>query len=556
MPPELGNLANLRSLILSNNYLSGPIPPELGNLANLEILILSNNEFSGPIPAALGNLANLRALDLHREGMGPGRNYFSGPIPSELGNLAQLRVLIINLISPLPTSLSALGELRALFLLPGHLDRGASVLDLSSLPSNCHYIKWVGGELSDIVLWSACTKGTGCVVDLLGALYESRLSRQTRRQVCLNKASVLVSGVSLQLGLANHTGQHGESVTSVYMSNLYGTYFFNSTSFLDDIYSGPRGKAYTGVGFTRVQASNLCGNPEAERVIAVAYGTFVVSLFLTTLIVVVVGRWRRRIRGSGFNVQRKRPGRVQVLALYAWRVLMAVVPIVDIVTDSLVLNAVWGAWPMWIALLSIAAPFVAAAFAVAHFWASMGWRMVRCWDVDVRWIWRPYLRNMALVAPDCLDNWSTLVAIMVAPVALLGVIIQDLLTVLDDSGLRLVINGQLVSFEGYHNARILMELLLESVPQAAFQTALYALGSSRATRIYIDEQIFVQSISFALFNVFLQYSDMLWESVHEGRSFHAIVSGRLRSGRPVLIEQSEEESGANEKIVGSDDLGL
>ncbi|WP_420448358.1 leucine-rich repeat domain-containing protein [Candidatus Palauibacter sp.] len=57
--------------------LSGPIPPELGDLANLRELHLWINQLSGPIPPELGNLANLRSLNL-------GINRLSGPIPPEM----------------------------------------------------------------------------------------------------------------------------------------------------------------------------------------------------------------------------------------------------------------------------------------------------------------------------------------------------------------------------------------------------------------------------------------------------------------------------------------
>ena len=64
MPPELGNLGNLKSMDLSHNRLSGEIPPELGNLANLEWLGLHANRLTGEIPPELGNLANLQELYL------------------------------------------------------------------------------------------------------------------------------------------------------------------------------------------------------------------------------------------------------------------------------------------------------------------------------------------------------------------------------------------------------------------------------------------------------------------------------------------------------------
>ena len=44
VPEALGNLTNLRGLVLSSNQLSGSIPTELGSLANLEGLYLSDNE--------------------------------------------------------------------------------------------------------------------------------------------------------------------------------------------------------------------------------------------------------------------------------------------------------------------------------------------------------------------------------------------------------------------------------------------------------------------------------------------------------------------------------
>jgi len=43
LPPELGNLANLQSLQLIDNQLSGFIPAFLSNLGNLSILYLSEN---------------------------------------------------------------------------------------------------------------------------------------------------------------------------------------------------------------------------------------------------------------------------------------------------------------------------------------------------------------------------------------------------------------------------------------------------------------------------------------------------------------------------------
>ena len=118
IPPELGNFASLRKLDLSYNELTEPIPPELGNLASLEELYLGGyaddggNNLTGPIPPELGNLASLERLDLSH-------NRLTGPIPPELGNLASLRGLGLGgneLTGPIPPELANLASLESLYL--------------------------------------------------------------------------------------------------------------------------------------------------------------------------------------------------------------------------------------------------------------------------------------------------------------------------------------------------------------------------------------------------------------------------------------------------------
>ena len=95
IPPEIGNLVTLRSLLLEGNtQLRGEIPPEIGNLTNLEQLILSTHdgggsEISGTLPAELGQLTNLITLQI---------DYclIRGSIPPEIGNLAKLKTLSLQ----------------------------------------------------------------------------------------------------------------------------------------------------------------------------------------------------------------------------------------------------------------------------------------------------------------------------------------------------------------------------------------------------------------------------------------------------------------------------
>ncbi len=88
MPPELGGLANLELLLLTDNQLTGEIPPELASLTNLERLYLFENQLTGSIPPELGSLTNLERLYLYS-------NELTGEIPSELGSLANLERLYL-----------------------------------------------------------------------------------------------------------------------------------------------------------------------------------------------------------------------------------------------------------------------------------------------------------------------------------------------------------------------------------------------------------------------------------------------------------------------------
>ncbi|KAK3160125.1 hypothetical protein QOZ80_1BG0055500 [Eleusine coracana subsp. coracana] len=112
IPPSLGRLTSLQSLVLVENNLTGPVPPELGSLLNLRRLVLSGNGLSGPVPAALGGLTGLLKLDLSN-------NRLQGSVPAELAGLKSLTLLDLrnnSLTGGVPRFVQGLAALQDLLL--------------------------------------------------------------------------------------------------------------------------------------------------------------------------------------------------------------------------------------------------------------------------------------------------------------------------------------------------------------------------------------------------------------------------------------------------------
>ncbi|XP_062111250.1 protein NSP-INTERACTING KINASE 2 [Humulus lupulus] len=95
---SIGNLTNLRSVLLQSNNITGPIPSEIGRLQKLDTLDLSNNNFNSQIPNTLSHLKSLQYLRLDN-------NTLSGAIPASLANMTELAFLDLsynNLSGPVP----------------------------------------------------------------------------------------------------------------------------------------------------------------------------------------------------------------------------------------------------------------------------------------------------------------------------------------------------------------------------------------------------------------------------------------------------------------------
>ena len=108
IPPEIGNLVNLETLVLGGNQFSGDIPSEIWTMTNLTELHVSGNQLTGSIPPEISELTNL--VELHLSG-----NQMYGNIPAEIGSILTLEQLFLHsnqFTGEIPPQLFALPNLE------------------------------------------------------------------------------------------------------------------------------------------------------------------------------------------------------------------------------------------------------------------------------------------------------------------------------------------------------------------------------------------------------------------------------------------------------------
>lgn len=131
LPEEIGNLTQLYKLLLNDNKLTS-LPESIGYLTNLIDIKLYNNQLTS-LPASFGNLINLTELEAYNNqlitlppSIGNLVNltgislYYNKllSIPAEIGNLTKLKKLSLyeNQLSSLPPQISNLNKLELLYL--------------------------------------------------------------------------------------------------------------------------------------------------------------------------------------------------------------------------------------------------------------------------------------------------------------------------------------------------------------------------------------------------------------------------------------------------------
>ncbi|KDP41868.1 hypothetical protein JCGZ_26886 [Jatropha curcas] len=164
----------------SESSLVGTLPDSIGDLTELRALVIKHNAFSGEIPASVIKLQLLEVLELQG-------NNFSGWIPNQLTFLQSLRILNLSFNSftgQIPGSLIGYGKLQTLDLSNNQLTGGIKI-DTSS---KCFFLRHL--KLSNNLLTKSIPKEIGHCKHLRTLLLDGNIL-QGRIPVEIGKISEL-----------------------------------------------------------------------------------------------------------------------------------------------------------------------------------------------------------------------------------------------------------------------------------------------------------------------------------------------------------------------------
>jgi hypothetical protein len=163
--------------------------------------------------------------------------------------------------------------------------------------------------------------------------------------------------------------------------------------------------------------------------------------------------------------------------------------------------------------------------------------------VRFKWVWYTKAAEPCKPTPlESLPAWKYPLVALLSPIGLVGVVLLDVAALADRVGVHLRWGSSVYSLQSYADFRAQLELTLRTIPQAVFQSTLYVLGSSRATRIYIDQTAFLLSITVSLLSILVQYNLFLHEIVSSKASVVDSLKGRFRvdNCQPCLLKAEEE----------------
>ena len=180
LPPEIGQLEKLREINLTANQLTA-LPPEIVQLQNLKNLYLNSNHFS-PLPPGIVQLQNLRILGLSRNQL--------TTLPPEMGQLRKLKTLGLN-DNPLPEPY------------PGLIKRGTEAV--------LTYLRSLEKESTPQYEAKLLLVGEGNVGKT--SLVEAMRAEPTKRSDVFVKGRTTTHGINLGRLQLDHPGDRAKTLT-------------------------------------------------------------------------------------------------------------------------------------------------------------------------------------------------------------------------------------------------------------------------------------------------------------------------------------------------------
>ena len=89
IPPEMGNMKAIETLIIHTNKYNGSLPSELSYLTNITAMYLFSNKFTGSVPPDFSRLKNLQVFDISD-------NQITGIIPDGIYNTSLTQFKFAN----------------------------------------------------------------------------------------------------------------------------------------------------------------------------------------------------------------------------------------------------------------------------------------------------------------------------------------------------------------------------------------------------------------------------------------------------------------------------
>ncbi|MEO1388706.1 MAG: COR domain-containing protein [Cyanobacteria bacterium J06634_6] len=160
MPEVVGELRKLRSLNLRDNQLS-TLPEVIGQFSSLQSLDLSSNQLS-TLPEVIGQLSNLQSLDLSSNQL--------STLPEVIGQLSSLQSLDLssNQLSTLPESFGQLSSLQSINLCNNQLTEFPLSLcglsNLLSLTLGGNFLRQLPSELDRLVCLKKLSLGSAILI--------------------------------------------------------------------------------------------------------------------------------------------------------------------------------------------------------------------------------------------------------------------------------------------------------------------------------------------------------------------------------------------------------